>query len=42
MTIFPSAYDFDECIPVWKTWWFRLVVGIICAGLLVIFWIGWI
>ena len=41
MTVFPAAYDFDECIPVWKTRWFRLVTLAGCVGLFALFWIGW-
>jgi len=40
MTRFPAAYDFDEHVPVWKTWWFRLVLLLVFAGLPVLVWIG--
>ena len=29
-----GSYDFAEIIPIWKTWWFWVIVGAGCAGTL--------
>jgi len=39
MMIFPSAYNFDEHVPVWKSWWFRLGAVVVCIGLVAMLWI---
>jgi len=42
MTVFPVSYDFDENVPVWKTWWFRVILLAAGAGMLSIILMGWI
>jgi len=42
MTHFPVSYDFDETIPFWKTWRFRLIALAAGAGLLAVILMGWI
>ena len=36
------SYDFDEHIPVWRTWWFGISAGALGFGLVAAFLTGWI